>query len=245
MTDWLKPDWPVPDWVGAISTTRSGGGSEGGYRWLNLGTRCGDDPDRVAANRRQLAGLSGVDHQWLRQVHGVAVHQGMGPLRDAEPEADAAWTDEAGIACTVLTADCLPVLVCDAAQRRVAAAHAGWRGLAAGVLEATFADMDARPESTRVWLGPAIGPQVYEVGEEVRDAFQGDLPANAGYFQATRPGHWLCNLPGLAAQRLRRAGFGLTFFSRACTFGEPARFYSYRRDGDATGRMASAIWIRG
>ena len=175
----IRPDWPAPPAVSALITTREGGASSGLWRGLNLGDHVGDDPDAVQANRATLqqALPEGTAIQWLRQVHGTAVVRAS--RGGAIPEADACWTDEPGIACAVLTADCLPVLFCDRSATVVAAAHAGWRGLCNGVLEATVAALPVEPGELLAWLGPAIGPTAFEVGPEVRDAYVGAARAAA------------------------------------------------------------------
>lgn len=180
--------------------------------------------------------------RWLRQVHGTTVAVEPGP---DTPEADAAVTATPGRVLAVLTADCLPVLLCAGDASEVAAAHAGWRGLAAGVLEATVASMRTPPQRLQAWLGPAAGPRAYEVGEEVRSAFVDADPAATSAFASTRPGHWLVDLYALARQRLARAGLPPEAVSggHLCTISDPDRFFSHRRDG-GTGRMASLVWIR-
>jgi YfiH family protein len=209
----------------------------------------GDDPVAVNANRALLAGALPPDSavQWLNQVHGARV---IPAGRDGTlPEADASFTAEPGIACAVMTADCLPALFCTRAGDRAAAAHAGWRGLVGGVLEATVAAMGAVPAEIMAWLGPAIGPAAFEVGPEVREAFLaaagGDRQATERCFlpSATRPGHYLADLYGLARIRLHLAGIGDIYGGDFCTFDDFERFYSYRRDGE-TGRMASLVMLR-
>lgn len=238
--DLLKPDWPAPSRVMAFSTTRNSGHSQGQWAGLNLATHVGDDPRHVAANRQALASQLGLVNEpaWLTQVHGVEVCD-----LPAEPgcEADASSTDQAAMPCVVMTADCLPVLFTDVHGQRVAAAHAGWRGLAAGVLEASMAAFE-NPGDVMAWLGPAIGPQAFEVGDEVREAFVGQHPETAGAFVANRPGHWLADIYALARTRLAAAGVTQVYGGGLCTFTDARRFYSFRRD-PITGRMASLIWI--
>ncbi|HEY5790046.1 MAG TPA: peptidoglycan editing factor PgeF, partial [Gammaproteobacteria bacterium] len=216
--------------------------SGGPFAGLNLGDHVGDAAAAVAANRALLAAaLAGAGPLlWLEQVHGTRVVH----ADDWQPgcRADAAWSDRPGSACVVLTADCLPVLFCDRAGTRVAAAHAGWRGLAGGVLEATLQALGVAPADLLAWLGPAIGPAAYEVGAEVRAAFVDADPGAAGAFVATRPGHWHADLYALARRRLARAGVAALHGGGLCTHSEPARFYSYRRDG-STGRMATLAWL--
>lgn len=245
----IEPDWPAPASVLALSTTRLGGQSRPPYASFNLAHHVGDDPLAVNANRALLARElpPGSAVQWLNQVHGARV---IPAGRDgALPEADASFTAESGIACAVMTADCLPVLFCTRAGDRVAAAHAGWRGLVGGVLEATVAAMGAAPAEIMAWLGPAIGPGAFEVGPEVREAFLaaagGDQQATDRCFlpSATRSGHYLADLYGLARIRLHLAGIGDIYGGDFCTFDDFERFYSYRRDGE-TGRMASLVMLR-
>jgi YfiH family protein len=246
--DLLLPDWPVPPGVHACVTTRRlPGASRSPYDAFNLGARCGDDPDAVRTNRAQLATLAGLPDapHWLSQVHGTTVHavthRAPGP---DEPEADAAVTRIPGAVLAVLTADCLPVLFAARDGSVVGAAHAGWRGLAAGVLERTVAAMRAAPGDILAWLGPAAGPSRYEIGTEVRAAFVDTHADAAACFTLTRPGHYLIDLYALARLRLRAAGVDAPFGGGLCTITDAARFYSYRRDG-RTGRMASLVWIGG
>lgn len=254
----IRPDWPAPPTVSALVTTREGGASGGPWAGLNLGDHVGDAPEAVNANRAALQGLlpAGTAVQWLRQVHGITVVQASGG--GIVPEADACWTDEPGIACAVLTADCLPVLFCDRSGTLVAAAHAGWRGLCAGVLEATVAALPVAPGQLLAWLGPAIGPSAFEVGPEVRSVFVAPASAaaavgvasvsqqaavEAAFAPSPRPGHYLLNLYALAHIRLRAAGVDAIYGGGFCTLSDPRKFYSYRRDG-VTGRMASMIQLK-
>ncbi len=236
----VRPDWPAPLGVRAASTTRAGGVSEGDWAGLNLALHVGDDPRRVALNRERLrqALQLPAEPAWLRQVHGCDVAE-LGRAA-AACEADAAFADTPGQVCAVLTADCLPVLFADRRGRAVAAAHAGWRGLAAGVLEATLARFDD-PGEVIAWLGPAIGPAAFEVGDEVREAFLSADPGASGAFVPHR-GRWRADLYALARRRLAAAGIGGVYGGGRCTYSEPRHFYSYRRDG-RTGRQASLIWI--
>ncbi len=239
-TDWLVPDWPAPPHIRAVSTTRSGGVSEGHWHGLNLATHVGDDPGHVAANRRLLLETLGLQHspQWLNQVHG---NQVCDVPQDGDCEADAATTTTPGQACVVMTADCLPVLFTDAAGTRVAAAHAGWRGLAGGVLEASLETFED-PGKVLAWLGPAIGPESFEVGGEVRKAFVSqDAEARMAFVQ-NRPGHWLADIYALARLRLSAAGVANIYGGGLCTYTDAERFYSFRRE-PITGRMASLIWM--
>jgi hypothetical protein len=241
---WIEPDWPAPAKVSALSTTRDGGISEGVFAGLNLGAHVGDEPARVEANRtrlQQAAGIPGVLN-WLNQVHGTAVHP-VSHYYGCAPDADAACAREAGQACIVMTADCLPVLFCDCAGTVVAAAHAGWRGLQGGVLEASIAAMGCEPGEILAWLGPAIGPTAFEVGGEVREAFMAEqAEAAAAFVPSPNEGKWLADIYRLARQRLARAGVTAVYGGEYCTFSDSEQFYSYRRNGQ-TGRMASIIWL--
>jgi YfiH family protein len=236
----IEPDWPAPPGVVAVSTEREGGISDGPYASLNLGDHVGDDPARVAANRamlRKRLGLPG-EPAWLEQVHGARV---VDLDAEAPGPADAAVTSVPGRVCVVLTADCLPVLLASADGTRVGVAHAGWRGLAAGVLPAAVARMGVSPDGLVAWLGPAIGPERYEVGVEVRAAFVAGDAAMARHFEPTRPGHWQADLYGLARASLAAAGMSAIFGGDFCTFTERERFFSHRRAA-VCGRMATLIW---
>lgn len=238
----IFPDWPASARVRAVSTTRHGGVSPPPYTSLNLAGHVGDDPTCIAENRQRLAAAVGypAEPAWLEQVHGI--HTVAAETVRAPVAADAAWTRAAGHPCVVMTADCLPVLLCDRAGTVVAAAHAGWRGLAGGVIAATVAQMGAPPSELLAWLGPAIGPTAFEVGEEVRAAFL-DLDAdNAMCFQPSPAGRWLADLYELARRQLRRLGVTALYGGECCTFSEPERFFSYRRES-RTGRMATLIWL--
>lgn len=247
MTGFLKPHWPAPATVRAFTTTRLGGVSGPPYASLNLGDHVGDDPDAVADNRRQLRQDARLpaDPVWLRQVHGIRCVDLVGDKgSDAPLEADAAVTRQLATVCAILTADCLPVLFCNDAGTVVGAAHAGWRGLLNGVIEATVAAMAEAPLHLMAWLGPAIGPAAFEVGSEVREAFVAHHPAATSAFTAipAKDGKWLCDLYGLARQRLLGAGVRRVYGGERCTWQEKDEFFSYRRDG-TTGRMASLIWL--
>ena len=235
----LKPDWPAPARVRACMTTRDGGVSLPPWAGFNLGDHVGDDPAHVAANRARLRAFLPGEPGWLRQVHSARVVE-LG--RDVDLEADAAFTRTPGQVCAVLTADCLPVLFCDRAGSVVAAAHAGWRGLANGVLEATVASMGVPPDEILAWLGAAIGPRAFEVGDEVRAAFVSRHPAATAAFVPHAPGKWLADIYALARIRLGSAGVRAIHGGGRCTFTEAETFYSYRRDG-VTGRMASLVWL--
>lgn len=241
MAELLLPDWPAPAHVRAVQTLRDGGCSRAAWRSFNLGDHVGDDPAHVAANRALLRRHLPAEPLWLRQVHGIAVADADADARSGQVEADAAWTRQAGKVCAVMTADCLPVLFCDRAGTVVGAAHAGWRGLYSGVLEATLAKMAVPAGEILAWLGPAIGPACFEVGAEVRAAFLAADRAGEGAFLARGEGKWLADIYMLARQRLQAAGIGSISGGEYCTVSEPERFFSYRRDG-VTGRMATLIW---
>ncbi|MDO9386342.1 MAG: peptidoglycan editing factor PgeF [Thiobacillus sp.] len=236
----IQPDWPAPARVKCLMTTREGGVSQASWTSLNLGDHVGDDPLHVAANRAHLRGQLPAGPGWLRQVHSARVVE-LG--REPNPEADASFTRESGQVCAVLSADCLPVLLCDRAGSVVAAAHAGWRGLAVGVLEATVAAMQVPPEGILAWMGAAIGPQAFEVGDEVREAFVAQHPqAAAAFASQPAPDKWLADIYQLARIRLAHAGVQAIHGGGRCTFSEADSFFSYRRDG-VTGRMAALIWL--
>ncbi|MDX5629891.1 MULTISPECIES: purine nucleoside phosphorylase YfiH [unclassified Brenneria] len=238
----IHPDWPIPACVRACSTTRYGGVSLPPYDALNLGNHVGDEAEKVRVNRQLLmdeAGLPSMPH-WLEQVHGTQTIR-IGGDRPSTVCGDAVYTDRKGPVCAVMTADCLPVLFCSVAGDEVAAAHAGWRGLCAGVLEETLSCFRAEPSQVMAWLGPAIGPEKFEVGPEVRDAFiQHDVTA----ISAFRPNgdKFLADIYQLARLRLRAGGVTQIFGGEFCTVSDARRFFSYRRDG-VTGRMASLIWL--
>ncbi len=242
MNGFIEPAWPAPTGVRAASTTRQHGVSQGPFHAFNLGAHVDDRADAVGQNRLRLRDFLGLPSEpvWLRQVHGCQVVDASS--YDAERPADAAVAREPGLVCVVLTADCLPVLFCDRWGREVAAAHAGWRGLAAGVLEETVSCLHAVPENILAWIGPCIGPERFEVGGEVRDAFVSQDGGAAESFRASPSGRWLADLPGLARRRLRRLGIRSVFGGTWCTYSEPERFFSYRRE-PRTGRMATLIWI--
>ncbi len=254
----IAPDWE-PSGIGALVTTRCGGVSAAPWSTLNLGDAVGDDPAAVAENRRRLAAAIGAAPVYLRQVHGAAVVELT--AHDAKParppiEADAAVTAAAGIACTVQVADCLPVLFATRDGAAVGAAHAGWRGLAAGVVERTLQRLCAlgrcTPAEVRVWLGPCIGPRQFEVGADVLAAFGADpaasrRDAHPRFVPRPRPdgsARWLCDLAGLARDRLAAAGVGAVSGGRWCTVEDRSAFFSFRRDG-VTGRHAAVVWRHG
>lgn len=240
-TAFITPDWPAPAGVRAVQTTRLGGVSQGPYASLNLGAYCGDEPSAVETNRARVhASLSlPAGPSWMDQVHGTRVSR-----PDAgrpAGESDAAVCTAPGVVLAVLSADCLPVLMCDRVGTTIAAVHAGWRGLAAGVIEAAIAEMPVPPSSLMAWLGPAIGRAAYEVGAEVRDAFLAHDPAASAAFVQGRADRWHADLCTLARQRLDAAGVNDVHGIDRCTVADAGRFYSYRRDG-ITGRMATLIW---
>jgi YfiH family protein len=240
--DWITPQWPAPANVRALITTRNGGVSTGAFASLNLGTGSGDDAAAVAENRARLRKWLPEDPLWLRQVHGIKIADADGSAGTV-PEADASVARGINTVCVVMMADCLPVLLTDTAGTVVSAAHAGWRGLAAGVLEASVTAMNVEPATLMAFLGPCISGAVYEVGVDVYDAFCTADPAAMAAFAARPNGKWLANLPLLAQQRLLRAGVhGYNIFGGdMCTLSEPGRFFSYRRDGPS-GRLAALIW---
>jgi YfiH family protein len=236
-------EWPAPKHIHAFSTTRLGGFSTGLYAGLNLGERCGDDPARVAENRLQLSSCLPHAPVWLQQVHGTDVTELIsGQTYHASPQADAVWTASPQQVCAVLTADCLPVLFCDAAGTRVAAAHAGWKGLLHGVLEQTVQSLGCSPENILAWMGPAIAQPAFEVGPEVRAAFIAEQTQAKQAFIPGREDRWHADLYALARMRLSALGVHQVFGKPNCTYSDPYRFYSFRRDG-TTGRMASLIWL--
>ncbi|CAD5199352.1 peptidoglycan editing factor PgeF [Pseudomonas sp. FEN] len=240
MTDFLIPDWPAPARVRACVTTRAGGASLAPFDSLNLGDHVDDDPLVVTENRRRLTDAFAIRPAWLRQVHGVRVVEADPALT---AEADGCWTSTPGVACTAMTADCLPALFCDRAGTRVAAAHAGWRGLAAGVLEATVERLDVPAAQVLVWLGPAIGPGAFEVGAEVREAFLSTHPETIEAFvPSVNAGRFMADIYALARLRLAACGVTAVHGGGFCTVSDP-RFFSYRRS-PRTGRFASLIWLQ-
>jgi YfiH family protein len=238
--DWIVPDWPAPANVRALITTRRGGVSTGPFASMNLGQRVDDDIQSVRTNRASLRDLLPAEPKWLMQVHGVDVVNADRLQQLVEADAAVAWNP--GSVCTVMVADCLPVLLTDRAGRVVAAAHAGWRGLAAGVLENTVRRMHTAADELLAYLGPAIGPSAFEVGADVRDAFLAWSADAASAFVARRPGKWLADLFELARQRLRASGVMRIYGGGLCTYSDPRRFFSHRRD-KVTGRMAALIWL--
>ncbi len=239
---WITPDWPAPNRVKAISTTMAGGVSLPPYAGLNLGLHVGDKEQHVEQNRGILASKLGLNQPplWLNQVHGVRVIKAEVPFTMPE-DADGSWTQEKGLACAIMTADCLPVLITDNKGSFVCGLHAGWRGLCDGVIESALAQISVDPSTILVWLGPAIGPHAFEVGDEVRTAF---LAKDTGAHLAFAPfgQKWKADLYQLARLRLKKLGVQQVFGGGYCTFQQKESFYSYRRDG-VTGRMASLIWL--
>lgn len=262
--DWIVPQWPAPAWVRACVSSRAGGVSQPPYASMNLGDHVQDDPAAVAHNRQIWQQATGVPSLFLQQVHGVQVAElNAACVQSAQPiMADASCTQVPGLACTILVADCLPVLICHAQQRIVGAAHAGWRSLAGqqgwGVLEHLMQRLRAlcpaaSADGWLAWLGPCIGPRAFEVGSEVRAAFVGAQPKAAGCFVAQpamggaeQSDKWLADLAGLARLRLAALGIHAVYGNDSsvewCTFSQPQRFFSYRRNGQ-TGRMAASIWL--
>lgn len=241
MIETVAPGWHAPPRVRAYCTTRRGGSSRPPWDDFNLGLHVGDDAASVRRNRARLVTALGLPAapDWIEQTHSTRV---VTLERESGREADAAVTREPGRVAVVMIADCLPILVASRDGREVGAIHAGWRGLAAGVVEAALARLATPPGELLAWIGPGISRAHFEVGDDVRDAFAARLDAAPDYFEANRPGHWLCDLPGLAAHVLARAGVGEIERDRHCTYRDRERFYSYRRDG-RTGRMAALIWI--
>jgi YfiH family protein len=243
--DWIVPAWQAPARVHAFATTRNGGVSQGAGASLDVGgAREGDDA-AIAENRRRIGEWLPAPPVWLEQVHGAAVvvveRGNAGELRDAPARADALVTRLAGCPLAIRVADCIPVLLAARDGGTIGAAHAGWRGLAAGVVDATLDAMRVPPRDIVAWLGPAIGAKAFEVGDDVRDAFAADGAGAFAHFARHREGKWLCDLRALARRRLAAAGVTAVDADTACTHDDRARFFSYRRDG-ATGRMAAFIW---
>jgi len=238
---WLTPRWSAPANVRAAFTLRSGGVSTAPYDSLNLGDHVGDDDAHVGANRARVAQALELPQQpvWLQQVHGTRVRD-LDARHDSDP-ADAAMTRHAGRVCAILVADCLPVLLASRDGQQIGAAHAGWSGLAAGVLEAAVAALRSPPAELVVWLGPSIGHQSFEVGDEVRQVFIGARPSDAVAFTRNARDRWLCDLALLARLRLQSMGIADVTLDGSCTFRERGRFFSFRRDGQC-GRMAALLW---
>ena len=239
---WLTPEWPAPATVRALTTLRSGGVSQGDFESLNLALHVNDDPAAVLENRRLLRAAAELPSEpaWLEQVHGIEVVAATG--QTSPPRADASVAHEPRKVCAIMTADCHPVVFCDVAGTRVAAAHAGWRGLASGILAATVAALDTAPETLMAWLGPAIEPEAFEVGPEVRERFLAkDRRSECAFVQNAR-GRWQADLYELARQELQRLGVVSIHGGGFRCFADSARFFSYRRSA-RTGRMATLVWI--
>lgn len=237
--EFILPDWPAPAHVKALQTTRVGGVSTGQYASLNLGDHVKDNPLHVAHNRQSLSPFLPTEPVWLQQVHGIRVIDAS--TSSCLEAADSSFATRKEVVCVTMTADCLPLLLCDEAGTAVAAIHAGWRSLCDGVIEATVRAMPVKAESLMVWLGPAIGPDAFEVGSEVREQF---MAQDAQAETAFRPHgeKWLGDLYTIARQRLNRLGIHQIYGGGRCTYNEPDTFFSFRRDGD-TGRMATMIWL--
>lgn len=237
----IEPGWSAPAPVRAVTTTRIGGLSLTPFDSLNLALHVGDNPDHVAQNRALLWQALDLPAEpcWINQTHGI---QAVTLEQDSGRDADAAITRLPGTVAVVMTADCLPILVCNRDGTEVAAIHAGWRGLQAGVIQTTLASMASVNGQLLAWIGPGISQDNYEVGEEVRAAFVDSMPRAEGFFKAIRAGHWLCDLAGLAESVLLGQGVGEVCLDSGCTYGDAERFFSYRRNA-TTGRLASLIWI--
>ena len=238
--EWLVPDWPAPANVRAFVTTRAGGVSEGEYASMNLGLSSGDQPERVRRNREIVRAMLPSEPVYMRQLHGTDVAM-LDADADAAVTADAAVCSGSGRVATVLTADCMPLLLADRRGARVAAVHAGWRGMAAGVVENAVDALGVPSSEVIAWMGPTIGPDAFEVGPEVREAFVAHDSQAAGAFRAHTPGKFMADLYGLARLRLASRGVTAAFGGGFCTFHEPARFFSYRR-APKSGRMGAFIW---
>ena len=239
-SDWIVPQWPVPARVRAYATTRAGGVSQGEHAGFNVGDAVKDDAACVATNRARLRALLPGEPCWLRQVHGTRTVSADDLA--LPPEADASTARKLGTVCAVMVADCMPILMCDMAGSVVGVAHAGWRGLSSGVVENAVRDMGALGDQILAYLGPAIGPRAFEVGDDVRAAFLAHDREAAHGFTLTSKNKWLADLHVLARQRLAHCGVHRVYGTTMCTYNDPARFYSYRRDG-TTGRMAALIWM--
>jgi YfiH family protein len=236
----IFPDWPAPANVKTLQTTRVGGYSVAPFDSFNLGDHVGDVPMTVARNRMLLNTLLPSEPVWLKQVHGTVV--AIADMASCLPQSDACIARHRDAVCVVMTADCLPVLLCDKQGSVVGAVHAGWKGLAAGVIEATVKAMDVVPQNLMAWLGPAISQQAFEVGEEVRALFFDADPQAATAFVPGQKEKWFADICALARLRLNAMGITQIYGGGYCTYRERERFYSYRRDG-ATGRMGTFIWL--
>ena len=242
MLELIQPDWPAHSRIRSVSTTRNGGVSKAPYDGLNLGDHVGDLEQAVHSNRRLVAEACNLPRgpAWLEQVHGTDIADAATVTESCQ--ADGAFTDKPGTVCVIMTADCLPVLLCNRSGTKVAAVHAGWRGLLNGVIEQAVDRFNEPVDELLVWLGPAIGSRAFEVGDEVRTEFvQSDEEAITA-FENNRPGHWLADIYQLARVRLQKRGIRSIYGGGECTYTDAGRFFSYRRDG-VTGRMATLIWI--
>jgi len=237
----IEPDWPAPARVHAFVTTRAGGVSGGEFASLNLGERAGDTAQNVARNRAIVREHLPAEPRWLEQVHGAHVVE-LGGAMPASPRADAAVSGTAGAVAVVLTADCMPLFLANRDGSRVGLAHAGWRGMASGVIENAVVALDAAPANVLAWMGPTIGPDAFEVGPEVRAAFVAVDRRAEDAFRPHKPGKYMADLYALARQRLARAGVAAVFGGGFCTYHDAERFFSYRRV-KASGRMGAFIWI--
>lgn len=248
MDNWIIPDWPAPANVKALITTRHGGvssGMAGRYASFNLAMHVNDDQLDVACNRTQLRRYLPSEPKWLQQVHGT-LPVWIDCMADGVPQGDAALCGTKGHVCVVMVADCLPVFLCDMAGTKVGVIHAGWRGLAGGIIERSIAAMQVNPGSLMAWLGPAIGPDHFEVGRDVYETFVQQQASAAQAFVSKNHDHekkWLADIFMLARQRLETNGITRVYGGGICTFSDSVRFFSYRRDGE-TGRMAALIWLQ-
>lgn len=240
----IEAEWPAPSWVRAVTTTRRGGTGAPPFAGLNLADHVGDRPEVVASNRSLLKECLRLPNEphWLDQRHGTTIVRS--PFTPTNSKADGACTEQAGIVCAVLTADCVPVLLCDHEGTCVAAVHAGWRGLLSGVVQSALLTLQRPGDQILAWLGPAIGPQSYEVGADVRKAFLTTINTASEVFVPHRPGYWLTDLYGLVRHHLWQHGISKIYGGSYCTFSDPENFFSHQRDG-TTGRMASLIWLDG
>ena len=240
---WIQPDWPAPSEVRALSSQRRGGVSAAPFDSLNLGAHVGDSAEAVGENRRRLRSAARLPAEpvWLSQQHGTYVLD-LDGAHDAAAGADASFTSRPGRVCAILTADCMPVLLASDSGAGVAAAHAGWRGLAAGVIEATVRALALPPQSLLAWLGPAIGPAHFEIGAEVRDELLRADPQAGAAFVGNARGRYMADLAALARRRLEGLGIARIYGGGACTYAAPEEYFSYRRDG-RTGRQATLIWL--
>jgi len=239
----IIPDWPAPENIRAAVTTRKGGYSQSPFNSFNLGDHVDDDPETVKKNRRLLNEILSLPNEpaWLEQIHTTNVVNA--EKVEGSARADASYTAQKNAVCVVMTADCLPVFFCSEDGSEVAVAHAGWRGLAAGILEATVEKMNSPAQAIMAWMGPAIGPDNFEVGEEVRDAFMQQNSETENAFQKNKKGKWLADIYSLARVRLKQSGVQNISGGGFCTYQNAEQFFSYRRDGK-TGRMGSLIWIK-